>query len=170
MLPRGPLRESAKALRRADIVIRMGIPYQADETLKPIPFSGPLFNGYHHPKDVIQAGSSVMYPVDFLRNKKICAFTGIGIPESFKSTLKSLNVRIEAFMAYPDHYRYKEQDLDDIRKTALRSSAELIITTEKDAIKLSEYRHFCDNLFVLRTEIRIAEGSDALVQGIKMRI
>jgi tetraacyldisaccharide 4'-kinase len=170
MLPRGPLREKAEALRRADAVIRMGIPSQADSALEAIPFEGPIFNGCHHPKDIIGAGSGVIHAADTLRNKRICAFTGIGVPDSFRSTLQNLDARIQAFMSFPDHYRYTEQDLDDIRKTALRSSAELIVTTEKDAIKLSDYRHFCDNLLVLRTEIRIAEGTEALMEWIRSRI
>jgi len=170
MLPRGPLRETAKALERADAVIRMGIPEKHAGTTEPIPFPGPIFNGYHHPRDVVQAGSGVAYPAPALRDRKICAFTGIGVPESFKSTLLGLHAHIQSFIPFPDHYRYKEHDLDDIRKTALRSSADFIITTEKDAIKLSEYKHFCDNLLVLRTEIRIAEGACTLMQWIKARI
>ena len=170
LLPRGPLREAAEALKRADAVIRMGVPEKHDGTTEPIPFPGPVFNGYHHPRDVVQAGSGVAYPALALKGRKVCAFTGIGVPESFKATLLGLNARIQSFIPFPDHYRYKERDLDDIRKTALRSSAEFIITTEKDAIKLSEYHHFCDNLLVLRTEIRLGEGAHTLMQWIKARI
>jgi len=170
LLPRGPLRETAKALTRADAVIRMGIPEKSDGTMAPIPFPGPVFSGYHHPRDIVQAGSGVSSRAPALAGKKVCAFTGIGVPESFRTTLSGLHARIQSFIPFPDHYRYKESDLDDIRKAALRSSAEYIVTTEKDAIKLSDFNHFCDNLLVLRTEIRLVEGAHTLIQWIKARI
>ena len=170
LLPRGPLRETAKALKRADAVIRMGIPEKNEGKIDPIPFPGPIFNGYHQPRDIVQAGSGASYPAVALEGKKVCAFTGIGVPESFRTTLLGLHARIQSFIPYPDHYRYKEHDLDDIRKTALQSSAEYIVTTEKDAIKLSEYNHFCNNLLVLRTEIQLVEGAHTLLQWIKAHI
>ena len=56
------------------------------------------------------------------------AVAGIGNPERFFSTLKSLNIRFQKAV-FPDHHQYRLQDF-----SALGNGP--VITTEKDAVKL----------------------------------
>jgi len=53
-------------------------------------------------------------------------------PAALRATLESLGARIAAERCFPDHHRYRPQDL-----RGLSTQAPLWITTEKDAVKLS---------------------------------
>ena len=70
---------------------------------------------------------------NLVEKKKYTAFCGIGQPEKFKATLKNMGLEISDFHAFPDHYFYTSDD----EKQLLKSEFPLI-TTAKDAVKLSE--------------------------------
>src|SRR5258706_8004591 len=64
---------------------------------------------------------------------QVGAFCGLGNPQSFWSTLEGLGIKPVDRIAFPDHHRY---GLDEIRAMAKRFT--VAVTTEKDAINLSE--------------------------------
>lgn len=174
LLPRGPLRESTEALKRADIIVWTGGGDKTEEKhghggAPPPPLtsvcpgcdSAPVFRGYHRPKYLIQADMGKTYPPEYLNGKKVCAFAGIGSPESFRKTLKSLGGRVVAFIPFPDHYRYNRKDIAVIRGTAADSAAETIVTTEKDGIKLADFPFFLEEIFLLHVEMEIVPSGEA---------
>jgi len=123
LLPAGPLREPlAAALARADAVVMIGDDAQklaARMTL-------PVF----HARLVPQAD-----PV-FLQGKKWLAFAGIGRPQKFFDTLRSLGADVVETRAFADHHAYRAADMDALLHAAQAQHAQLI-TTEKDFVKLS---------------------------------
>lgn len=151
LLPRGGLREPAKALKRADITVLTGTDRQEENKLPPVP----IFRGYHRPKDLVKGNKDDIHPLEYLKGKKVCAFAGIAKPESFRKTLNSLGGEIVAFIPFPDHHRYTTGDLEEIKKASLNSSAEIIVTTEKDGIKLIDFPEFFRDIFLLRIEMEI---------------
>lgn len=70
--------------------------------------------------------------------RKALAFCGIAHPESFRRTVIHLGIDLVDFMAYRDHYDYHKGDLEKIEERAAGKGAELIITTEKDAVKIEK--------------------------------
>ena len=56
---------------------------------------------------------------------------GIARPAAFRDTLASLGAHVVAERAFPDHHRYRREDL-----AGLADEAALWVTTEKDAVKL----------------------------------
>ena len=155
LLPRGTLREPAKALNRADVIVLTGSDREVEEIA--IDRGGlpvPVFKGYHRPKDLVKGN---LYPLEYLKGKKVCAFAGIANPESFKRTIKSLGGEVVAFVGFPDHHRYTERDLKEIRSEFLNHSAEITITTEKDGIKLTGFPDFLCDIYMLRIEMEIID-------------
>lgn len=65
------------------------------------------------------------------------AMCGIARPDSFKNTLQELDITPLDFLVMPDHHRYNEQDLRKIRGVVKKNDAQMIITTEKDMVKLA---------------------------------
>jgi tetraacyldisaccharide 4'-kinase len=65
----------------------------------------------------------------------VIGFAGIGYPEKFRQTLIDAGYTIKAFVPFPDHYPYKE---DDLRKLRMRARVEraALITTEKDVMRI----------------------------------
>jgi len=170
LLPRGPLRESpVKALQRADILIRTGrLPNgHLDKTAgrqggtaassQELRCDLPAFRGIHQPCALISWDQGVMDLCD-LAGKRICAFAGIGVPEQFRRTLESLGAEIGEFLTYPDHHRYTSSDLDFIERSAQKAQAEIIVTTEKDEMKVMPLGKPGMPCFSLRIEMRIEPG------------
>ncbi len=140
MLPFGDLRELPRELKRADILV---ITKQKNEELfnklKLINPIAPIFYSEYKISDIRYANGNNL-PASALKNKKIYAFCGIADPESFKKNLSSLETEIGYFKDYPDHYRYKAKDIQDIRKHAEKLRCSFMITTEKDIVKIREFK------------------------------
>jgi tetraacyldisaccharide 4'-kinase len=81
--------------------------------------------------------SGEILPLDSLRGKRICAFAGIARPEAFRQSLTALGGEVAAFTPFTDHHVYTGPDRDAIDGAAGKAGAELIVTTEKDAVKLA---------------------------------
>lgn len=123
ILPAGPMREKLdNALARADFVVISN----EDKTGLGKIITKPILKGE------VQASEKKL---ETLKKKRLLAFAGIGRPEKFLETLEKNCLDIVSFLPYPDHYCYKEKDLNYIFKKASEQNAE-IITTSKDWVKI----------------------------------
>lgn len=141
VLPLGPLREHPSALRRADIVVFVGPESSISRAClyrveKYLSSDVKIFHCRRHIAEIVLSGQS--FPVNLFRGNKCCAFAGIADPERFFSDLERHGINIVNRLTFPDHYLYRTVDIERIVDEAHRSSAQLIITTEKDFIRLPE--------------------------------
>ncbi len=185
ILPRGPLREPRSALNRADMVVltRMDEKNQSPlESDLEREFPGmPVFKAVHRPAGLCKIrfpslggrdereGEIILSP-DFLKNKRVFAFAGIAQPDSFKKMIESLGAEIAAFRAFPDHHRYSATDMDDILRASRESGAEIILTTEKDGVKLPELKEPLPDLYMLRIEMDILSDQEKMADLILARL
>jgi tetraacyldisaccharide 4'-kinase len=65
------------------------------------------------------------------------AFCGVGNPESFFAQLRRQGLEPAFTKSFPDHHNYTQTDLDRLAKEAENHKAECLLTTAKDAVKLS---------------------------------
>lgn len=72
----------------------------------------------------------------WLRDAPVLAFSGIGRPRKFFTTLEALGARLAASEAFPDHHPYSEADALQLIGEAGRMDAQLV-TTEKDWVRLA---------------------------------
>ena len=110
---------------------------------------------YLQPKDIISADKGDVYPLEFVKGKKVCAFAGIASPEAFRRTIESLGWAVTSFIDFPDHYRYDEEDISYIQRRCTDSSSDIIVTTEKDGIRLTDFPDFLKDVFFLRVEMEM---------------
>ena len=145
LLPLGRLREPAKALGRADIIVLTKLERVAGEKdRKPAALireirmrnpETPVFSARHVPASLgLVSGEKL--PFSLVAGKRLFGFCALGSPDSFKATIQSLDAELAGFRAFRDHYRYTPADIASIRSAAEQSGAEWIVTTEKDIIKL----------------------------------
>ncbi|MFH1146434.1 MAG: tetraacyldisaccharide 4'-kinase [Pseudomonadota bacterium] len=146
VFPAGILREPLSALKRADaFVLTYAQEESASETERQREFlerrfpGKPVFISHCRPTGFFYCGDQGQYDFAELKGRKALAFCGIANPESFRSTLAGSGLELVDFRAYQDHYGFQEQDLLDLEKRALACGAEIMITTEKDAVKISMY-------------------------------
>ena len=120
LLPAGPLRETvSQGLARTDAVILVG-----DGTPALEGFSGPRLRARIVPEE----GSP-------FAGKRVVAFAGIGRPQKFFETLGANGAELVAMRPFPDHHRYSQSELAELRKVAADMHAKLV-TTEKDLARL----------------------------------
>ena len=124
-IPAGPCREPpAQGLSRADAMVLVG----PDRT-------GAAALAKAAGIEVLKAD---LIPVDDgvrLMGRKVVAFAGIGRPEKFFASLKQCGARLVTTTAFPDHYPYTRQEIEDMAREAESNEATLI-TTAKDRVRL----------------------------------
>jgi tetraacyldisaccharide 4'-kinase len=68
-----------------------------------------------------------------LSGRRVCALSSLGNPLAFERALESLGAKVEEAARFPDHHRYTAAE---VRGVGPQGSAEWIVTTEKDAVRL----------------------------------
>jgi len=121
ILPAGPLREAVvQGLRRTQTVILTG-----EGPVPPLPgFSGPVLRA-----KLVQTGPS-------LGTQRVVAFAGIGRPAKFFDTLSALGADVIEQRAFGDHHVYTQAEMARLKARA-RSENALLVTTEKDYVRLT---------------------------------
>jgi len=174
MLPRGSLREPITELRRADafILTRTGEAAEAKTIAGKLAEAGniPVYSSTHKPVDAVKGDYSISLPLSELKGKKVCAFAGIAKPDSFKNAILAAGAQIMSFDIFPDHHRYNSKELENIRNNFLKSNADLLITTEKDGMRLQEFAYFLKDIYLLRIKLEIVPDEDSLKNFILERL
>lgn len=147
VFPAGPLREPVEtALDKTEICILVGQDRHGlgDTILK----NKEIQSGVICPDDDTKLDSEERY----------FAFAGIGLPEKFFQTLRTMDVHLVGTRAFPDHYRYKEIDLSRLAKEANKLDATLV-TTRKDFVRLPDT--FAEKVRVLDVSFQFADEDAA---------
>lgn len=158
-LPAGRLREPLSALRRADCIVATGVwepeakRDMVSRVLKVAP-SAPVFFARFVPSGLMPVGGSSEMAIADIAGKKVLVMCSIANPASFEQTLADLRVNVVACERFPDHHAYTARDITAINRSADESSAEMIITTDKDAIKLDAHQ-FTVPIYSLRISVEI---------------
>ena len=77
-------------------------------------------------------------PPGALAGRRVTAFCGIGSPESFRRLLTDLGMEIDAFHSMGDHHWFTPREMRRLVRDALQRTGGLLLTTEKDAVRLAE--------------------------------
>jgi tetraacyldisaccharide 4'-kinase len=144
LFPRGLLREPPSSLRRASAVVLTRcdqasagqVERARNEIIRRVPSGTPVAESDHRPVEWRREGRGSL-PPDGFRERDTVAFCGIGSPEAFRRTAEQLGARVTDFRTFPDHHGYTRADVDDLRRWAASRPAEtVVLTTQKDAVKL----------------------------------
>ncbi|HUP47367.1 MAG TPA: tetraacyldisaccharide 4'-kinase [Thermoanaerobaculia bacterium] len=71
-----------------------------------------------------------------VRGRRAFAFAGLADTGQFFDSIRDAGLEVRGTMTFPDHHRYAAADLRRIEDAAAAAGAEVIVTTEKDAVKL----------------------------------
>jgi tetraacyldisaccharide 4'-kinase len=89
----------------------------------------------------------------------VLALSSLGNPEGFEETLAGLGARVVP-ARYPDHYHYSRAELRGEAERALTTGCEMIVTTEKDAVKIDPAWRGALPIYVLSVELEFDAGQD----------
>ena len=179
VLPAGLLREPFSALKRVDIFIlnhTENVEYSKVESLKKAinkksPSNRGVFAAETISEKCISVAGQDINEADFLKGKRVFAFSGIGSPEAFKRTIESNGGNVVSYRVFKDHYNYQKEDLLTLVDQYEASKADIILTTEKDAVKLFDFGDMIGELpfYYLTISMQI-EDSKKLIEVIKEKI
>jgi tetraacyldisaccharide 4'-kinase len=164
LLPAGPFREPLEALARADLLLfTASHPQWAERTRSWA--EKPRFDAALVPVALVgyEENRWRTYPLSVLHRNKIIAVAGIAHPERFYRLLHELDGDLMDVLEFPDHHGYSAADWQRINRTG--RAAELIVTTEKDIVKLARFPFPRGKLLALRVEM-VVENGDALIAAL----
>jgi tetraacyldisaccharide 4'-kinase len=163
LLPRGILREPIKHLQRASYVFLTKSKGVRDEELEAMirrfnP-AAEIIECAHKPRYLQLLGDGERLPLSALAGRKIGAFSGIAAPESFEAFLRDTGAKLGYTRRFLDHYRFTAEDLTEVFAEAQAAGVTMMITTEKDAVRLAATEKFPLPVYYLRLEIEILRGA-----------
>ena len=172
VLPRGILREPIKNIRRADYIFLT----KSDGTHKNTHLKrflrrhtrrAEIIECCHKPQHLVKLFSNrEEQKLSFLNGKKVAALSAIARPESFENFLEQLGAELVAKDHFADHHRYTQQEIIDFVNTAKASGAEMVVTTEKDAVRIPHIDRCDVPIYYLRIQIDILSGKESFDQCI----
>ncbi|MFC2152823.1 tetraacyldisaccharide 4'-kinase, partial [Bacteroidota bacterium] len=149
ILPFGDLREQAFEKKRANIIIITKSPKDLKpidrriifNELKPYPFQHVFFTTFDY-DDLQYVFKSVdNNSIEIQENPEVLLVTGIANPKLLREYIaENISKKIQV-LEYSDHFDFKEPDFKKIeqRFKSIDSSNKIIITTEKDAMRLQKF-------------------------------
>ena len=129
LIPSGPLREKIENLKNYDIVFLNGKDDNTENIREIIHRLNPKI-------EIFESDYIIQNLKELDINSNYLIFSGIGDPVSFKEILLENNISVVKEIIFPDHYKYKKKDIENILQESKKLNAK-ILTTEKDFIKLS---------------------------------
>lgn len=188
ILPLGRLRESPKEVSRADMVIMTKCP----EDLQPIgyriatndldlmKFQKLFFSRYDYGQLLPVFADDSPYSVslrDLTTQDSVMLLTGIAHPRYFVKYFRQYPFRVK-IDHYPDHHDFSKRDIQDIEKRfdEMKGRRKIIVTTEKDAVRLMHNPYFPRDLkpftFYLPVNVRMLKGVEDhdLIEELKVHI
>lgn len=159
VFPAGELRESLRALHRADALIATGTPEpDAVAWLSRSWPDKPVFTMSLVPRALVSWPAGATFPLERLRGQRVLAFAGIAAPDRFFASLRQMGAEIVP-LAFADHARYDAARWREILELARSKSCSAIVTTAKDAVKLPPEcgEALPNNVYVLDLEVVIPE-------------
>ena len=141
LLPTGNLRESRRGAKRADVILVTKCPTNLTEVSKNSinqklkKYNTNVFFTTISYDEKTSGNKSIL--VDDLKNHEVLLITGIANPTPLLSFLSEKNVAFK-HLKFPDHHNFTDKEIETIKKeyAGLKSSKKLILTTEKDYVRL----------------------------------
>jgi tetraacyldisaccharide 4'-kinase len=139
LAPAGGRREPLSALKRAQIIVYNHMPARSQSlptSLKKYA-SSPGIGTRYIPKKFRAITGKDEFPVESFQGRSAILFCGIASPQMFRTLVATeTGVQVAHFLVYANHHVYSGTELASINRHFDLRKADLILTTEKDAVRL----------------------------------
>jgi tetraacyldisaccharide 4'-kinase len=163
LIPRGSLREPHSHLLRANTIFITKSDGKTEELRRRIAALNPtaaIIECVHSPMYLEDVFNGERQTLDFIKGRKVASFSGIAQPESFEQSLVKLGAELVYSKRFADHHRFSQQEILNVINRGKKRQAELIITTQKDAVRFPKLDRRDLPIFFMRVEINIVSGAD----------
>jgi tetraacyldisaccharide 4'-kinase len=169
LLPAGPFREPLSVAPRADIVVLTKNASASPASTRIItPNTAAVFSGDLAPTVFVSPANAdrQQHPLTSIAGRRVLAVTGIAMPASFYKILREWDAVIAEILEFPDHHSYTHADWQ--RVTQLGQKCDVIVTTEKDLVKLERFPFAAGRLLALRVEMQV-DSSAPFLNAVEQR-
>ncbi len=157
IFPRGILREPPRNLSRADMILvtkaREGQQEELKSELRKYNQQAEILECRHNPVYLRDVRTSIKASLEFIQGTKAATLAGIANPYEFEQSLRELGVEVIYSRRFADHHSYTQQELIDTLNRADQRGAEILLTTEKDAVRFPRLPPGKIPVFFLRVRI-----------------
>jgi len=163
MLPRGTLREPPSHLSRANTIFITKSDGKTAELRKRIAElnpHAPIIECIHSPMYLEDVFTGERKTLDFIKGRKVASLSGIAQPESFEQSLVNLGAELVYSKRFADHHRFTQQEVLNAINRGKKRQAEIIVTTQKDAVRFPKLDRRDLPILFMRVEINIVSGAD----------
>lgn len=164
LLPSGRLRESASGAKRADIIVVTKCPKDLNKgdkldwenKLKPLPRQRLYFSNYNYGKPYYLFNPAYIYGLN--EELEVLVFCAIANTDYLEDYLETA-VKEAKILRFPDHHYFTNSELGNLKAQfeKINSKQKIIITTEKDAMRLRLHQDYILKeqlpIFVLPIEV-----------------
>jgi tetraacyldisaccharide 4'-kinase len=164
LVPRGPWRESPRALARADVIVltrKSADAVRAAEVEREVARMHPrkpIIQCALLPSRLVPLHGGEARGVGTLAGRKVLGVAALAVPEPFIEHLFEAGAEVDA-ATYPDHHPF---DADDAETLVEWAGGRMMVMTHKDAVKLRPLLPASANAWVLEQMVAIESGADAL--------
>ena len=162
VLPRGVLREPPSHLARANTIFITKCNGNVSKLRARITQLNPgagIIECVHYPLYFEDVFTGDRMGLDFMKGKKVAAFSGIAQPESFEQSLVEQGAELVYSKRFADHHRFTQQEVLNAVNRSKKRQAEMIITTQKDAVRFPKIDRRDLPIYFMRVEIKILSGA-----------
>jgi tetraacyldisaccharide 4'-kinase len=170
MLPRGTLREPPSHLARASTIFitkSTGDTTALRSRIEALNSSAKIIECIHHPLYFEDLFTGQRHGMDFLKGRKVASLSGIAQPESFEESLIKFGAELVYSKRFADHHRFSQQEILNLINRSKKRRAEVIITTQKDAVRFPKLDRRDLPIYFMRVEIKIISGASNFQDCVK---
>ena len=163
LIPNGLLREPLNHIKRGDAIILTksnlaNIPPKILESIKktglPI-FQSTLENVGFVSKD--------LKPFSLDGDESAVVVSAIADPNSLYKSLKLANIKVASKLIYHDHYEFTDSDINTMKRALKDHNASIVITTEKDMVRLRDLNIDGIKICALRIKFELDKNGESYI-------
>jgi len=158
LLPSGDLREGFDSLKRADAIVLNRKFFEKEEISSEMKnhFEGKkIFTSYYKAISFVDTMRKTEYNLDDFKGQESLVVSGIANPKSFLNVLSKVHVNSLNKLIFRDHKNYTLKEVQQIRKQFYTTNSHSVVTTEKDAVKLSRFKREFDDIEIFYLKINL---------------
>ncbi len=163
LLPRGTLREPHSHLARAHTIFITksdGKTAGLRERIAKLNSTAAVIECVHQPLYFEDVFTGERKGLELLAGKKVASLSGIAQPESFENSLVKLGGELVYAKRFADHHRFSQQEIINAINRAKKRQADIILTTQKDAVRFPKIDRRDLPFYFMRVEIKIMDGAN----------
>ncbi|MBN1300937.1 MAG: tetraacyldisaccharide 4'-kinase [Melioribacteraceae bacterium] len=156
LLPLGVMREPFSSLKRADIIIinrKFSEGKELPAKMKSYMKDKLVLEGHYEVEGIYDVKTHHGYSIEDFVGQKSLVVCGIARPYSFLRILEEYSIDIKNKLLFTDHKNYTLKEVQNIRRKFYNTNSFSVLTTQKDAVKLTNYSRELDDIDIYYLKI-----------------